>query len=277
MSRSSTLVALSLVAAAATPAPTPGQSVQYRSPAGVEYRSQPDTGAIARAESALAADPRNVERFIQLGVAQSGARQFREAIATFTRGLAVAPDNAMLLRWRGHRYLSVREFDKAMTDLVRGSRLDSTNYGIWYHLGIVRFVRGDFAGAANAFTRAQPRAPDAAELAGSTDWLWMSLMRAGRAADARAMLARRPDSLPVSNAYTRRLQLYRGEIQPTEVFTAADTADVQVATLSYGVGNWYLTRGDTAEARRWFERSVRSGGWPGFGFIVSEAELRRLR
>ena len=90
-----------------------GQSLQYRSTAGVEYRSQPDTGAIARAEQALAADPRNVQRFVDLGVAQSGARQFREAIETFTRGLAVSPDNALLLRWRGHRYLSVREFDRA--------------------------------------------------------------------------------------------------------------------------------------------------------------------
>lgn len=255
----------------------PGQSVQYRSAAGVEYRAQADTGPIARAAAALAADPRNVERFIQLGVAQSGARQFREAIETFTRGLAVAPNDPMLYRWRGHRYLSVRELDRAMADLTRGFQLDSTNYGVLYHLGIVRFVRGDFAGAADAFRRAQPRAPDAGELAGSTDWLWMSLMRAGRKADAEAMLARRPDSLKVDNAYARRLKLYRGEIKPDEVFTPADTADVQVATLSYGLGNWYLVRGDSARARQYFERAIQSGGWPGFGFIVSEAELRRLR
>jgi tetratricopeptide (TPR) repeat protein len=252
-------------------------TVQYRSAAGVEYSAQVDTGPIARAESALAADPRNVQRIIQLGVAQSGARQFREAIETFTRGLAIEPNNAMLYRWRGHRYLSVREFDRAESDLTRGFRLDSTNYGILYHLGVLRYARGDFAGAADAFVRAQRHAPDAPELAGSTDWLWMSLMRAGRAADARAMLAQRPDSLPVANAYARRLQLYRGEIGPDSVFTPADTADVQAATLSYGLGNWYLVRGDTARAREWFERSIRTGGWPAFAFIISEAELRRLR
>jgi tetratricopeptide (TPR) repeat protein len=266
-----------LVAAMASARPVAGQSVQYKSPAGVEYRAQADTGPVARAEAALAAEPRNVERFIQLGVAQSGARQFREAIQTFTRGMAIAPNDPMLYRWRGHRYLSVREFDRAMTDLTRGLQLDSTNYGILYHLGIVRFVRGDFAGAAAAFRRAQPRAPDAGELAGSTDWLWMSLMRTGRKTDAQAMLAARPDSLPINNAYARRLKLYRGEIGPDEVFTPADTADVQVATLSYGLGNWYLVRGDTTRARQYFVRSVRSGGWPGFGFIVSEVELRRLR
>ena len=91
------------------------------------------------------------------------------------------------------------------------------------------------------------------------------------------MLDRRPDSLAAANAYAQRLRLYRGQIGPDDVLTAADTGDVAVATLSYGVGNWYLVRGDTARARAWFERSVRSGGWPAFGFIMSEVELRRLR
>lgn len=256
--------------------PAVSQSVQYRSPAGVEYRSQPDTGAVARAERALAADPRNVDLIIGLGVAQSGVRQYLEAIATFTRGLAIAPNNAMLYRWRGHRYLSTRQFDKAMADLTKGNRLDSTNYAIWYHLGIVRYAKGNFAGAADAFAHAQPKAPDAGELAGSTDWLWMSLSRAGRGAEAQAMLNRRPDSLETKVAYAQRLMLYRGEVGPNAVITPADTSDIQVATLSYGVGNWYLVRADTAKAREYFRRSVASGGWPGFGFIMSEIELKRL-
>jgi tetratricopeptide (TPR) repeat protein len=241
---------------------TAAQSVQYKSPEGVEYRSLPDTAAVEGARAALEADPKNISKIIDLGVAQSGARQFREAIATFTRGLEIEPNNALLLRWRGHRYLSVRDFDRAFADLTRGGTIDPTIYGIWYHLGVVEFLRGDFADAAASFAKAQPIAPDAGELAGSTDWLWMSLSRAGRGAEAKAMLDRRPEK-PVTNAYTRRLQLYRGEIGPAAVLTPADTDDVQIATLAYGLGNWYLVRGDKAQARQWFERS--------------EAELRRLR
>ena len=273
----SLIVAAIALAPALDAGQTGVQPVQYRSPEGVEYRSLPDTDAVQKARAALEANPKDTTRIIDLGVAQSGARQFREAIATFTRGLDIEPDNALLLRWRGHRYLSVREFDRAFADLTRGAALDSTIYGIWYHLGVIQFLRGDFADAAASFAKAQPIAPDAGELAGSTDWLWMSLSRAGRSAEAKAMLDRRPDSKPVTNAYTRRLQLYRGEIGPEAVVTPADIDEVQVATLAYGLGNWYLVRGDKAEARKWFERSIQSGGWPGFGFIVSEVELRRLR
>ena len=272
-------VAFTMLAQAALVSESMAQSVQYRSKAGVEYRAQADTGPIARARAALDADPRNIQKLIALGVAQSGARQFREAIETFTKGLAIAPNDPMLYRWRGHRYLSVREFDKSMADLTRGYQLDSTNYGILFHLGILRFLRGEFDGAANMFAKAQPRAPDGGELKGSTDWLWMSLSRAGKKAEAAAMLARKPDTLPAppGYAYASRVRLYRGELTPETLFSAADTADVQVATLSFGLGNWYLVRGDTAKAIAQFERAVKSGGWPGFGFIAAEAELARRR
>jgi tetratricopeptide (TPR) repeat protein len=123
----------------------------------------------------------------------------------------------------------VREFDKARADLTRGSTIDPTIYGIWYHLGIIQYIRGEFAAAAASFTKALPIAPDPGELAGSTDWLWMSLNRAGRGAEAKAMLDRRPESRlpPIDNAYTRRLKLYRGEIGPDAVLTPADTEEVQ--------------------------------------------------
>ncbi|MBL8985104.1 MAG: tetratricopeptide repeat protein [Gemmatimonadetes bacterium] len=269
---------LALLAVAVGAGRAAAQSVQYRSPAGVEYRSRPDTGSIARAEAALARDPRNVDLIIALGIAQSGAQQFREAIETFTRGLAIAPNHPMLYRWRGHRYLSVREFDKAAADLTHALSLDPANYGALFHLGIIRFLRGDFPGAAELFRRAQPVAPDAGELAGSTDWRWMSLARAGRMAEAQSMLAQRPDSLPVdpNYIYARRLAFYRGSIKPDDLLREGDDP-VAGATLAYGLGNWHLVRGDTASARAMFQRSVASGGWAAFGFILSEVELARPR
>lgn len=270
------------VVAAGAPTPAAGQPVEYQSAAGTTYRAQPDSGPIARADRAVGAAPRDAARLLELGLAQADARQYREAIATFTRGLGLMPADsvrarAVFYRWIGHREISVGEFDRARDDLTLGNRLDSTNYGIWYHLGIARYAHGDFAAAADAFAHAQPRAPDAGELAGSTDWRWMSLSRAGHRDEAAVMLAGRPDSLPIANAYAQRLRLYRGQIGPDAVLTPADTSAVARSTLSYGVGNWYLVRGDTAQARTWFARAVQAGGWPAFGFLMAEVEQRRLR
>ena len=55
------LIAATLVAA--LPAALRAQTAQYTSAAGVTYRSDKDTGAVARAERALAADPKNVDRW----------------------------------------------------------------------------------------------------------------------------------------------------------------------------------------------------------------------
>jgi hypothetical protein len=96
------------------------------------------------------------------------------------------------------------------------------------------------------------------------------------------MLAKRldqqpdPRPAPPGYAYVTRLRLYRGEISPEQLITENDTDEVNLSTLAYGLGNWYLVKGDTANARRAWERAINSGGWPGFGFNVAEAELRRL-
>lgn len=206
-------------------------------------------------------------------------RQVRAAIETLTRGIAANPANARLYVDRGHRYVSVRELDRALADLQHAAALDSAIYDIWFHLGVVRFVRGDFAEAARDFARARPSAPNDEEKAGSADWLWMSLSRAGRRAEAAALLPTFPESLsvPARYPYVLRLRLYQGRLKPEELIGPADTDDVQLATLAYGIGNWYLVAGDTARARTYFRRAVASGGWPAFGFIAAEAELRRLR
>jgi tetratricopeptide (TPR) repeat protein len=255
---------------------TLAQTPQYRSPAGVEYFADRDTGAVVRAESALAQDPRSVDRIIQLGLAQATIRQYREAIQTFTRGIQLAPDNPILYRWRGHRYISTRQFDRAIADLVNGNSRDTANYAIWYHLGVAHYLRGEFDSAAVAFTHAKPKAPNPEERLGSYDWLWMSLMRAGRPAEAAASIADlTQDELERATIpYAERLRLYRGFRDPGNTVGPADTTDINLATVSYGIGNWFLLRGDTVTARTWFERSVRSNGWPAFGFIASEVELK---
>jgi tetratricopeptide (TPR) repeat protein len=256
------------------------QSVQYRAVNRVQHRAQVDTGPVARAAQVRSAKPLDVDAILAHGLAQAGARQYREAIATFSDGLRIAPRNVLLYRWRGHRYLSTGQYDRAVADLTRGFALDTLNYDVLYHLGAVNFIRGEFADAVTAFQRAQPLAPNPNELAGVSDWLWMSMSRAGQGeASAQRALLPITDSLKATPtlAYMQRIRLYRGTITPEQILTAADTTAVQRSTLNYGIGNWYLTRADTVNAKRYFQMAVDAAGWPAFGFLAAEQELRRLR
>ena len=93
----SALVPLFLVAAVSA------QSVQYRSPAGVEYRSMADTGAVARAQAALTADPRNVSLDWLAREACLSLRQFKnrvdaisDPLSETTSGLASKTDGRLV-------------------------------------------------------------------------------------------------------------------------------------------------------------------------------------
>ena len=67
------------------------QSVQYRSPEGVEYRSLPDTDAVKTARAAVAADPKMAEAHYWLGMANVNQGKLPEAVKSFEEYLKLDP------------------------------------------------------------------------------------------------------------------------------------------------------------------------------------------
>ena len=117
--------ALAALAAASLLHAQPAAHVEVTSLLGRSFPSLPDsTGAVAAAEKALAADPKNPKLILKLSQAQAGVWQENEAVATCTRGLAMDPNNADLLTERGHRELPLRQFDQAKKDLSRALEVD---------------------------------------------------------------------------------------------------------------------------------------------------------
>ena len=100
LARPAALAGLTAVVAVAFQSSRP----EFISPSGVKYYSMPDEkNQVGEAEKKLAADPKNAELIIALGRAQATVWRYQDAIATYTRGIEAAPDNAMLYRHRGHR------------------------------------------------------------------------------------------------------------------------------------------------------------------------------
>jgi tetratricopeptide (TPR) repeat protein len=262
----------------------PAVKAEY-SARGTNYFAQEDaTGAVAAAEKALAADPKNVELILALGRAQAGIWQFRDAIATYTRGLALAPDDARFLVARGHRYLSTRQFARARADLERAARLDPKAEGLWYHLGLVHYLTGEFEKAAAAFEKSRDGAADDTARVGPTDWMYMSLRRAGKTAEAAKVLESISADMKIAgneNLYYSRLLLYKGVKTEAELEIPAPSTDMaaelRAATLAYGLGNWHLYNGNPARARDLFQRAIATRAWPAFGFICAEADLARMK
>ena len=224
--------------------------------------------------------------------------RYREAIEIFSAGIARHPSDPRLYRHRGHRYITVRQFARAESDLARAaelmaSRPDETepdgqpnaagrprstlHFNVWYHLGLARYLQGNFAGALDAYRRCLEVSTNDDALVATSDWLWMTLMRLNRPEQAARVLDRITPQMEIleNGSYHRRLLMYKGLATPESLLDIADGDATTIATQGYGVGNYYLVRGDVERAREIFMRVVAGSGWNAFGSIAAEAELAR--
>lgn len=114
----------------------------------------------------------------------------------------------------------------------------------------------------------------------TTHWLYMTLRRVQRNAEATAVLSPILEGMDVieNRDYHRLLLVDQGKLSAEEVLAeAADSGNaVAFATVGYGVGNWHLFNGRRREAVELFRRVIAGGSWASFGYIAAEAELARM-
>ncbi len=259
--------------------------LEVTSPLGTKFYSlADDKGVVAAARKAADGDALNADLLLKLAQAQASVWQEREAVEACTRGLALAPNRADLLTERGHRYLPLREFQKARADLTRAVALDAKNMAGYYHLGLAHYFLGEFAEAADAFQHAVETAPNTDERINSTNWVYAALRRANRPQDAaRAAAAITPEMTnkePHTLHYLNLVRLFQGRLTEAQITPpepprdGSDTeAELRFDTVVYGVGNWHLYNGDRAEAQEYFRRVVEGKVWVTWGFIGAEREL----
>ncbi len=270
----------------------------FASPMGIDTAKYEADLKAARAE--LAQHPDSVEAVIWVGRRLGYLWRMKEAIAVFSEGIKKHPQSAALYRHRGHRYISVRQFDRAIADLEKAAELmrdaadvmeedgqpnrvkaplTTLKYNIYYHLGVARYLDGDFAGAVKAFREAKKhvRVFDDNRIA-LTDWTYMSLRRIGRLPAAKSELIDVEQGMTVieNEAYYRRLRMYAGAIPP-EQLVPDDASELDRATLLYGLGNWYRCEGHVAKAKLTFRKIVGGSQWPAFGYIAAEVDLAGMK
>lgn len=255
---------------------------------------------LAASREALAEDPTDPERIVWVGRRLGYLWRINDAIDVFTQGIKNHPDYAPLYRHRGHRYISLRRFDEAIADLkwaatliegksdeieldgmpnARNIPLTTTAFNVWYHLGLAHYLKGDFEAARQAFEKTMTFARRYDDnIVATTDWMYMTLRRLGRDTEAAALLEAITPKMEIieNQAYHRRLLMYKGVVSPDTLLDLERATDLDIATLGYGVGNWYLCNGQEIKAREIFELVTSGPYWPAFAFIAAEVDLARL-
>jgi tetratricopeptide (TPR) repeat protein len=254
--------------------------------------------ALAEARQRNYANPGDADALIWLGRRTAYLGRYRDAIEIYTRGIQRHSGDARLYRHRGHRYITVRELDRAVADLERAAAVtagrddeiepdglpnarntptSTLQSNIWYHLGLAYYLKGDFERALRAYRACMDVSKNPDMLVATSHWLYMTLRRLGRDAEAARVLEPiRPDLDVIENgAYHRLLLMYKSALPVDSLLSASSSAALDDVTTAYGVGTWYLYNGDAARAEEIFRRIVATGNWAAFGGIAAEAELAR--
>ena len=252
---------------------------------------------VRAARAAYEAAPDDADAIIWYGRRVGYTQDYRRAIQIFSEGVAKFPKDARMYRHRGHRYISIRELDRAIADfgvameLIEGTEdevepdgapnpagipVSTLHSNIYYHLGLAHYLKGDLEAALRIYDIALAETPNDDMRVATTHWAYMSHRLLGQDDAAAALLEPIHADMNVieSMAYHQLCLLYKGEGEIATALSAGITPAGGDSAM-YGVGNWHYYNGRKAEAKAMFERMIADSGWASFGRIAAESDLSR--
>jgi hypothetical protein len=116
-------------------------------------------------------------------------------------------------------------------------------------------------------------------LSATTHWLYMTLRRLDRGAEARQVLDPISTDMDIieNASYHKLLMFYKGQRSEDDLLASVAKGGLDAVTIGYGVGAWHLYNGRRDQAVALFNKIVEehAAQWPAFGYIAAEAELAR--
>ena len=268
----------------------------------------PSAEALAQMEAQLReararseAEPNNPEAAIWLGRRLAYLGRFTEAIDTYSLSIKKFPRDARLYRHRGHRYITLRKFDLAISDFQKAANLakglpdevepdgqpnarniptSTLQFNIWYHLGLAQYLTGRYRAALNSYRECLKVSKNPDSVAATTHWLYMTLRRLHRSSEASQVLQAIEPNMDIieNDGYYKLALMYKGLEDDgallAETLKQSDSAGSH--SVLYGIANWHLYNGRREKGLEILRRITSSNQWTSFGYIAAEADLRRL-
>ena len=255
---------------------------------------------VQEAKSKLIKDSANAEHIIWYGRRTAYTGRYMEAIGIYSQGISFHPKNSKFYRHRGHRYITVRCFDLAIADLTKATILfkdqvdeveedglpnaqniptGTLQSNTWYHLGLVHFIKGDYKNALAAFNECLEITDNDDMYVATANWLFITMKRLGKNKEADELLKTIKAEMDIieNKDYHDILLMYKNNDDKKIIEKTLTQDNISNATLGFGLANYYLEKGQKKKAKELLEKIVAENQWSSFGFIASEADLKRIK
>jgi len=242
-------------------------------------------------------NPMNADFIIWFGRRVAYLGDYKKAINIFSEGIDKFPEDARFYRHRGHRYITTRQLDNAISDfkkaveLIEGKEdiiepdgipnaknipLSTLHNNIWYHLGLAYYLKNDLVNALKAFQSCLESSNNDDMQVATRHWLYMIFRRMQLLEEAALVLepVHKDMTIIENEAYFNLLLFYKEELITDEIAGNSSTGSSEAA--KYGIANWHHYNGNIDKAKALYQELVDNGNWAGFGYIAAEADLSRM-
>lgn len=245
----------------------------YALPAGPKEIAGMEESA-AQMRQLVVLEPGNTDFLLLYGHSLADLWRFREAVAAYSEAIRYAPDYFLPYRHRGQRYIALRKFDLAEKDLTVAVKKMSNFFENLYYLGVSKYLKGDFSGAAKYLKRALEHALNDDNIVAGAYWLYHCLRHQGKHDEAARLLGTVREDLMLEEVpvYRDLLLFYKGKISEESLLAHAEY-DTNKPIIYHGLGCLHLYGGDSAKAHQYFTVARGNRYWPALGYIAAEVEL----
>jgi tetratricopeptide (TPR) repeat protein len=212
-------------------------------------------------------------------------------------GIEKYPKEARFYRHRGHRYISSRQYDKAITDyekavtLIEGKEdqvekdglpnsknlpLSTLHGNIWYHLGLAYYLNNDMENSLKAYSNRIVTQKYDDNIVSGGHWLYMINRRLGNKMEADSVVSGVTAGMDIieNMAYHQMCLFYNGTLTSGELIKTID--DIEDPIL-YGLANWHLyDQQDTVTAKKYYYKLLKEGSPFSFAYLAAEADWDTL-
>lgn len=255
---------------------------------------------LSNKEEAYFNDTTNLDNLIWYGRFLAYAGKYKEAIELYSSGIIQHPNEPRLYRHRGHRFITIRQFENAIDDfekaksLMQGMSIQTEQDGmpneknipvsslqsnVLYHLGLAYYLSGDLHKAKKNFTECMELNTNDDNIVSAVYWAFMTARRGGDIHAAKKFLdSVKPDMNIIENFTYHKICLHFQ--QSLSEYDLREFAKTQVQSsktaVEYALGNWELFHNKPEIAESAFRKIIRGEDWNSFAYIAAEKDLTKF-